>query len=81
MGGWYSVRTGGRPGTCILAVLIMCSHAFMDFSYFPHNLMLNTTLKYKTNIYKTLKIVSDINIFIFKVTNHNTKTIKFSQTL
>ena len=34
--GWCSVITGGYPDTWILVVIIHLSHAFMDFSYWPH---------------------------------------------
>ena len=36
VGGWCSVRKGGRPGEWILLFLIQWSHATMDFSYWTH---------------------------------------------
>ena len=53
------------------AMILWISHIY------PTCLMIKTNWKYRTKIYKTLEISSEINTFILKRKNHDIKTINF----
>ena len=73
VGGRCRVRKRGRPGALILEVLIRWSHTFIDLSDWPHMSYAKQNLKVQDKD----QICSDIEMFIFERTNHDTKTISF----